>query len=156
MDKQIKQYVIRVLAKRSMLSAELRDKLVRKGFAQSEIDEVITYCQERGYLDDAAYETRFMAHQLKQGRSYQMALHKCRQKQRGPSVNTVLDPLEKRTFDQHALETYLKKCTKELASSDVSVRRRLLRRLLQRGFSWDLLQANGLIISNSSFESRSV
>ncbi|MEN9343922.1 MAG: hypothetical protein RLZZ453_709 [Chlamydiota bacterium] len=120
-----KRYALFLLGRKSRLSHELRRKLIDKGYSKEHVEHVIVYCTEKGYLDDAAYAARFAAQEKKKGTSRRALVQKYRSK-----GGHVEDLPSDDTFDQEALKTHLRKWHKE-------EKQKVIRRLLQRGFSWD-------------------
>ncbi|HPF27995.1 MAG TPA: regulatory protein RecX [Steroidobacteraceae bacterium] len=56
-----------LLARRDYASAELRQKLLDKGFADDAVDSVLAGLIEQRYVDDARYAERFVAYQSRRG-----------------------------------------------------------------------------------------
>ena len=49
------QYALRLIAKRDRTEAELIDKLKRKGFSETDIQETVFYLKQEGLLDDTKF-----------------------------------------------------------------------------------------------------
>lgn len=124
---------------RSLFVEELRSKLIDKGFSQEEVGETIAYCIRHGFVDDATYARRFFEREIRQGRSYALAVQKYRQKNRANDAMEHLACFDRSEMDSQALSVCLKKWAKECASTEQKVRDRLLRRLVQKGFSWEMI-----------------
>lgn len=60
---------LRILTRRDYSLAELRQRLVDKGFEQGRIDEVLQRCLALGYLDDARYALNRATSLLSRGRA---------------------------------------------------------------------------------------
>ena len=56
-----REHALRLLAGRAHFRAELRRKLLARGYEPDEIDEALARCAEQGYLDDAATARTFAA-----------------------------------------------------------------------------------------------
>lgn len=57
-SKPIKTAALSLLARQPYTTKKLKEKLMQKGYVQQEIEEIIEWCNEAGYLDDSAWATR--------------------------------------------------------------------------------------------------
>ena len=62
-----KNKALSLLARQPYTSKRLADKLFEKGFPQQEIDEIIEWCIEEGYLNDAEWAARKAARKAQKG-----------------------------------------------------------------------------------------
>jgi regulatory protein len=60
---------LRILTRRDYSQAELRQRLIDKGFDQERIDAALQRCLELGYLDDARYALNRATSLMNQGRA---------------------------------------------------------------------------------------
>lgn len=69
MKDNIKSYAFKLLSKRDYFSYELKQKLLSKGFDKEEVDRVISYLEEEGYIDDEKLKERLKEKYLQKGKS---------------------------------------------------------------------------------------
>ncbi len=68
MNKKAKMYAFKLLSKRDYFSFELKNKMLSKGFSEDDIEEVIRYLKEEGYIDDKYLKERVKEKNLKKGK----------------------------------------------------------------------------------------
>jgi len=66
----IKSEAFKLLSRRDYFSEELKRKLIQKGFSESEVDEIIKYLKEEGYLDDEKLLERYKELSIEKGESF--------------------------------------------------------------------------------------
>src|ERR1700722_2828853 len=59
--------VLRLLARQSYFSKQIREKLALKGISTSSIEKVIAKCMERGYINDVEQRERVVASEMRKG-----------------------------------------------------------------------------------------
>ncbi|WP_457640357.1 regulatory protein RecX [Persephonella sp.] len=69
MNRKVLSYAFKLLSKKDYFKAELKDKLIRKGFDQEEVEEVIFYLEKNGYIDDIKLKERYKEILLEKGKS---------------------------------------------------------------------------------------
>jgi Uncharacterized protein conserved in bacteria len=124
---------IRMLNFRAYSEGEIREKLNARGFASDEIDEVIHYLNDRGYLDDVALCNNLVDTYCKSNKySFRMIVIKL--KQRGIAEMIIHEAL--RYYDC-SLESIaaLKIIDKRFKQFDPSEKVKICRYLARRGFS---------------------
>ncbi|WP_456401218.1 regulatory protein RecX [Persephonella sp.] len=52
MNKEVLRLALKLLSKRDYFSAELKNKLIKKGYSPDEIDTVLSYLKDKGYIND--------------------------------------------------------------------------------------------------------
>lgn len=67
--KKAKDYAFKLLSKKDYFENELRNKLVKKGFSQEEINDVISYLKQEGYLNDKKLLQRYKELAIEKGKS---------------------------------------------------------------------------------------
>ncbi len=55
-----KDYAVKLLSVSDRSEKELRERLCRKGFDESEAEEAIDFCKEYGYIEDSRYAEHFV------------------------------------------------------------------------------------------------
>ena len=144
--------VLRLLTGRDYSQAELRKRLLGKGFDQAHIDDVLQRCLDLGYLDDARYALNRATSLMSQGRAVGPRIM-LDLKQRGISKEIACQALDKarEACDEEELLTSLLQRRFPDFSYDAAPakeRRRVVHFLQRRGFAissiMDQLQRRGL------------
>jgi len=144
--------VLRLLTGRDYSQAELRKRLLGKGFDQTHIDVVLQRCLDLGYLDDARYALSRATSLMSQGRAVGPRIM-LDLKQRGISEELACQALDKarETCNEDELLTSLLQRRYPDFSYDAAPakeRRRVVHFLQRRGFAissiMDQLKRRGL------------
>ena len=144
--------VLRLLTGRDYSQAELRKRLLSKGFDQTRIDDVLQRCLDLGYLDDARYALSRATSLMSQGRAVGPRIM-LDLKQRGISKEIACQALDKarETCNEDELLTSLLQRRYPDFSYDAAPakeRRRVVHFLQRRGFAissiMDQLKRRGL------------
>lgn len=132
--KEVKNAVVRALARRGYFSSELRQKLIAKGFSEELADEGIRYGMEKGYFDDAHRIRLWIQREFQKGMGLRAVLSKLQQQRLMPlvteEIHTWMGEEEGR-----GLVAFLRK--KKVGQPLPQV---WIRKLLQRGFSYALIK----------------
>ena len=129
-----------ILSRRDHSTAEVQNKLKRKGFTTEQISVAIHWLQEKRLLDDARFAERYIANTLAAkavGRRWLQ--NKLREKGVAAALvesalNTALTPEQEHTHAQRAAATW-----RRIHSREATDQGRLTRHLLSRGFSWEVV-----------------
>ena len=70
MDSNVKSYAYKLLSKKDYFKEELKNKLLRKGFEESQVDEVIKHLENQGLLNDQKLKERYKEIYINKGKSY--------------------------------------------------------------------------------------
>ncbi len=144
--------VLRLLTGRDYSQAELRKRLLGKGFDQTRIETVLQRCLDLGYLDDARYALSRATSLMSQGRAVGPRIM-LDLKQRGISKEIACQALDKarETCNEDELLTSLLQRRYPDFSYDAAPakeRRRVVHFLQRRGFAissiMDQLKRRGL------------
>ncbi len=136
-----KRYVVYLLSRRSYLSSDLEEKLLSKGFSREAARNAVSYCQEKGYLNDDQELARLVAKELRSGKSTKAVYYKLKQK-KGMQEAGLQEALRKAgPSDEEALEKWLAKHARKIDRSDKNAMRKLAAKLLRQGFPADLVFA---------------
>ena len=129
-DRRAQAAAERILARRDHGTAELRRKLLARGFATDEVEPVLAGLAGRGLLDDNSFARRFADEALADGRGPAWVRAKLRQ--RGVSVAPPI-PLEDEMASLRAL--LARRRIEPGALTDLRERAKMLRFLRGRGYS---------------------
>ena len=121
-------YALFCLAGRSYHSQILKDKMLKKGYAKLEVDEIIGKLKNMGYLNDEEWLLRFVENKTAQGYGLRMIAYLLLQKK------IAMPP----TFEEEAssiLDFVLRKGLDKKMLKD-----KLIAYLLRRGFSYEAIK----------------
>ena len=135
----------RYLARRPHLRAELRTKLRQKEYDADSINFTIELLAQKKYLDDNDFIIRFIADQVQLKQSGPL---KIRQKllQKGADSGLTDLLLDKYYSKNKQIENARRAYEKRRKRSDTPDKQKLIRNLLQKGFTWEVV--NQLQIKN--------
>jgi regulatory protein len=68
-DSRIKSYALKLLSKRDYFEEELKQKLLKKGFDEEKIEEVLTYLKQQNLLNDEKLKERLKEKSINKGES---------------------------------------------------------------------------------------
>lgn len=144
--------VLRLLTGRDYSQAELRKRLLSKGFDPVRIDDVLQRCLDLGYLDDARYALSRATSLMRQGRAVGPRIM-LDLKQRGISEELACQALDKAREvcnEEELLASLLQRRFPDFNydAAPVKERRRVVHFLQRRGFAissiMDQLKRRGL------------
>ena len=130
---------LRLLSSRDYSQAELRRRLLDKGFDPTRIDAALQRCLELGYLDDARYALNRATSQMTQGRAVGPRII-LDLKQRGISEELACEALDKAREacnEEQLLASLLQRRFPDFNynSAPAKERRRVVHFLQRRGFN---------------------
>ncbi len=131
MAKSAKNALIRLLARRNYFTFEVRAKLIAKEFPKEEVEKALSEMAKLGYLNDVLAERAFVKQQLSKGYGARAIGFKMRIK--GGSL-TCSPSFEE---EREALRSFVAR--KQLKVSDHKSRQKLFAKLMQRGFSQEVI-----------------
>jgi regulatory protein len=102
----IREACFRYLSRRDHSSSELKQKVAKKGYKESDIDQVMQSLLESGYLDDESFATKFVE-------------EKTELNQWGPKK--IKSHLYKKGIDRKIIESVLSKQTDDLQQQQICV-----------------------------------
>jgi regulatory protein len=138
MNKLVLQAALVFLARREHSAAELTQKLVRKGYARSEVIEVVLSCQQQGYQSDVRFTELLCRTRIAQGYGPLKISHELRQHQVEPVEAEAI--FESQQVDWYELaDSVLKKHDWRFKSSNPATKK--MRFLMARGFSVDVIRS---------------
>lgn len=150
MDKVLYNYTIWLLARRSYHSAQLREKLKKRGAQQEEAEEIINHLHELRYINDEQYLQSYINQTIQQKpQGSRMLRQKLRQKGiTGPAVDLNLKAVDEQEKEL-ATAAFQKKLQKITPPYTKKHQEKLYRFLISRGFS---LRTATQLIKSISFE----
>jgi len=137
-EAKARESALRFLARRDHSRAELRRKLVQKGFSHQMAESAIEYLADKGYLDDRRFAERWAASALESGRCYGPRL-RSELRQRGVDPSVVSEVIAELTYgndESKSLELLVSRKFPEFSplTADEKSKRRLFAFLQRRGF----------------------
>lgn len=134
-EQQAREVVLRLLARREHSLQELRQKLQQRGFTHEECDSVLSLAQANNWQSDERFAESWLRHSLDKGVGLQKI--KAAAQSKGLATELVDDLLQQLAPDWNELcyQRLLKKFGGE-PPTDPKKRDRIMRHLLQRGFSY--------------------
>jgi regulatory protein len=141
---KIKQRAFRILHYRDRSAQELKKRLIRIGFDQSLVDQVIEDFVEDKTLDDERFIKAFINDYTKlKPKGNIFIIHELRK--RGFSREMVIKMLNNRD-EKSIIKSFIQKKLSHLDKNNPKVRQKIIRRLLSRGFTpnivYDVLAEN--------------
>ena len=132
---------LRLLARRDHSTAEMRSRLLTKGFAADAVDQAIARGLELGYLDDVRYVERLSRALLAAGRAAgpRLALELRRRGLAEELIGTALAAARAGNQEETALRDLIARRFPafDYAGADPGTRRRVVNFLHRRGFPLD-------------------
>ena len=137
-----RQTVLRLLAMKDQSEEEIRRKLINRGYAEEQIEELFARFRELGYLDDVVYAMRQVRY-LAQDKLYGDRRIEARLRDKGLAkdlVSRALDDVRSEFPEEEALEMRIRKLGPgQLVKGDAAAKRRLARSLMGKGFPPELI-----------------
>ncbi|HET8817206.1 MAG TPA: regulatory protein RecX [Pseudidiomarina sp.] len=134
-EEQAKEVVLRLLARREHSSHELKQKLRQRGFTDTVSDAVLRLAQANNWQSDERFTDTWLRHSLAKGDGLQKI--KAAAQNKGLAPELVDESLQRLDPDWNELcyQRLLKKFGQE-PPREPKNRDRMMRHLLQRGFSY--------------------
>lgn len=136
------QYALRFLSYRPRTATEVSEHLQRKGFLREDIDGIISYLQDKKYLDDQSYALQWVEERKRlkpRGRS----LLRMELIQRGIDDHLADQALEDQLTGQEEremIENWIhKKCSQKKFPNLYEMKKRIVPFLQRKGFPLDLI-----------------
>lgn len=145
-EKIAKNYALYLLSKRSLLSSELKSKLLEKGISSDCAKKTIATSLEKGYLNDENEIERLFARELKKGRSAKAAYFKIKQKAGNADLRKCYE--QALASERETLQRWLEKNKRKIKRADPKELRKWSAKLCRQGFNVEMvlreLEANHL------------
>lgn len=138
------------LASHHKTEKQVRDKLQQAEYSEWIIDEVITFLKKYNYLDDESFAKRYIESKARYGRKSARQIQSQLYLKGIPGVRPfeVCEELEE--LETENILYYLKKY-KYNTEMDYQSKRKLIARILNKGFSYEILQKS-IVNLDESFE----
>ena len=128
---------IRLLSMRAMSAGELREGLLRRGYAPEDADEAVTRVTEAGFIDEAAYAEALVRRYTERG--YGPRALPARLRQHGLSSETIAAAMQPLETDEDALDALARKFLR--GENTQAARQRSAAALARRGFPFHEINA---------------
>ncbi len=135
-------YAFRLLSFRMRSKDEMRGRLIKKGYTESEVNEVLDKLERLNYLNDTEFARMWVKNRV-ESKPSGSALIRRELKQKGIAPDIIKDVLDEtlKEYDEYeaAKELVLKKISK-IKVKDNRLLQRLSGYLARRGFSYEVIQ----------------
>jgi regulatory protein len=134
----IRDIAAKYLTSRARSTGEMRNHLKRKGFTETEIDQVITEFLDYGYLDDEDYCRQYIKYAFSKGKGPLRVKQELAEK--GISRDTIAFALEDYEMEESDLDRAMAQARKTVAGKpvDEKMKGRVGRRLVSLGYSTEI------------------
>ena len=109
---KIREAALKLLDYQDRTSSELRDKLIKKGFSEDAVDEVVSSYEESGLVNDERYARLYAQSKLSAGKGSRWIKQKLREKGISPEITE--NALEELKDDRGRVRTVPEKSTFDL------------------------------------------
>jgi SOS response regulatory protein OraA/RecX len=133
------RHALLLLSRRSYLSTDLVEKLVQKGVSRIPAEKGVEKCRALGYLDDAHVLKRLVAKEQKKGIGAHMVAFKLNMKKGISDESRQQIVAEAQRNEKQALIEWLNKRQHQKSLSSPQERKKLMGKLMRRGFSYELI-----------------
>ncbi|MBI3236431.1 MAG: RecX family transcriptional regulator [Chlamydiales bacterium] len=127
------------MARRGYFSSELKERLQRKRFSEKAIDRVVYDLIQKGYIDDAGRLEAWISKEFAKGHGSKWIYQAFKKKVGKEEIQRFLPAIQE--GEKASLEKYLSRRASQRALKD---RKKLIRQLLQRGYSYQTIRSVGL------------
>lgn len=131
-------YVMSLLARREYSEFELRCKMQEKHISEQQIDDVLSYCQQRNWQSDKRFAENYLVFRSQRGyglNRIKQELHQIK----GVQSEIIQSALNEVEIDWHtlALATLTKKFPQFAEIKEAKIKQKVWRYMLSHGFSPD-------------------
>ena len=128
-----KDYAAKLLSFCDRSEKEIREKILKKGYSETECEEAIAFCREYGYLDDSRFAEHFV-HDAVELKKLGKARIKMELRQKGIDEETVSEVLETVEDEREMLKSEMQRRFGNLDFSDKKVKNKVFGYFARRGF----------------------
>lgn len=136
-NSELLQAAYAILSRRAYSERELKQKLLKKGYDEEQINEAVYYLSERGYLNDTALSGMLVRKYVKCGKYGTRAIIN-KITQRGISSEIIQETMANHNFDELAQAITI--IEKMLNKSEKADNAKISRFLINRGFSYSIIR----------------
>lgn len=128
-------YVINLLARREYSEFEIRCKMQEKCFTELEIDEVLSYCQQKNWQNDQRFTENYLVFRSQRGYGFNRIKQELQQL-KGISSDVIQQALDEAgiNWSELALTVLRKKFPQFATISEVKMKQKVWRYMLSHGF----------------------
>ncbi|GJJ80893.1 regulatory protein RecX [Pasteurella canis] len=128
-------YVINLLARREYSEFEIRCKMQEKCFTELEIDEVLSYCQQKNWQNDQRFTENYLVFRSQRGYGLNRIKQELQQL-KGISSDVIQQALDEAgiNWSELALTVLRKKFPQFATISEVKMKQKVWRYMLSHGF----------------------
>ena len=127
--------ILRLLARRSYFTQEIREKLAKKGLPPDAIEEAISLCTQKGYLNDAEQSERIVRSEMRKGKGPLLIAAKLKHKGGVPFAGIAKDD------QKSSIQALLPKFAKKYDLNTREGKSKLFQALRRRGFETEAILA---------------
>lgn len=136
-------HALNLLSLRPRSTTELKDRLKRKEFSETSVDQCLSELSEKGYLNDTDFAQRYVRSRLKQ-KSIGESMMRMELRKKGLSNDLIEQALKSAYGEETTLTMALDVAKKKLATykklEPQKIRQKLFFFLTQRGFSQNVIR----------------
>lgn len=136
-----KDYAIKLLGFCDRSEKEIREKILKKGYSETECEEAIAFCREYGYIDDGRFAEHFV-HDATALKKYGKTRIRAQLRQKGVDEAVIEEALANVDGEREMLKEELQRRFGGLDLTDKKVKNKVFGYFARRGFSTrDILYA---------------
>ncbi len=136
-----KDYAAKLLGICDRSEKEIREKITKKGYSETECEEAIAFCREYGYIDDKRFAGHFV-HDCVEIKKFGKWRIRQELRLKGVSEETIEEALSDIRDEGELLKEELKRRFGNLDFSDKKIKNKVYGYFLRRGFAPnDILRA---------------
>ncbi len=142
MTLKARTYAFTLLKFRPRSEYEIRTRLKKKNFDAKVIQEVVTFLQEKKFIDDAQFASAWITSRLKKPLGLRRIAQELREKGIAPAIIARATDIARQHYSEAEVLTQLalQKFKRFNTSNPESAKRRLFGYLLRRGFSQEAVR----------------
>ncbi len=136
---QARETVMRLLARREHSARELRQKLQQRGYDSDVINETLAKAQELGWQSDRRFAESWIRQSVAKGNGFRKISAQAQQKGIDDDLLQSVLNEQQPDWDEECYQRLLRKFG-ETPPTEQKQRDKMMRHLLQRGFSFDSIK----------------
>ena len=136
-----KDYAVKLLGFCDRSEKEIREKITKKGYSETECEEAIAFCRSYGYLDDGRYAEHFVNDSVNL-KKHGKARIKMELRQKGIDESLIEDAISSIEDESEMLKSEMERRFGGYDFTDKKVKNKVFNFFMRRGFSArDILNA---------------
>lgn len=128
-----KDYAAKLLSFCDRSEKEIREKILKKGYSETECEEAIAFCREYGYIDDNRYAQHFV-HDAVELKKLGKARIKMELRQKGIDEEAAIEALDAIGDEREMLKSEMQRRFGNLDFTDKKVKNKVFGYFARRGF----------------------